>query len=400
MGKSFWLGGAWTLLTGGFFYYLTPFGNAGFSGGFALFLVAAGWAVLGYLPRSGKLTTLKKSHEDSRDKLLLTEFTELLNQCVRQFTFQYEAMNGEIARIQSLLAEAIATLTESFEGMHEQTAMQNQLSLSVTGGDRDKESFDVFINDTSSMMQRVVDSVINTSKLGMALVEGTDDIANQTKSVQSILTEIGSIAKQTNLLALNAAIEAARAGEAGRGFAVVADEVRNLSARTSQFSQQINGLMLSMQVLVKKSAEAIEQLASQDMSFALDSKKQVETVITTMHEQNQVRMQALAGLDVSSHKMAGQVGRAITALQFQDLVSQLMGHVLRRVEALDGVVRRLGELSQALKIDAEADDAPAAIAALRSEAEKVVTSLAAMELQTIHNPVDQGAMSDGGVELF
>ena len=381
---------------GGLFYFLTP--NAGTNSILALLAVAAGWAALSRMPAAAASAIQKQ--ESDQGRLLLAEFAELLNECVRQFGFQYAAMNSEIARVQTLLAEAIAALTESFSGMHEQTELQQQLSLSVTGGDRDKESFDVFIRDTSTIMQRVVDSVISTSKLGMGLVEGTDDIAKQTKSVQGILAEIGSIAKQTNLLALNAAIEAARAGEAGRGFAVVADEVRDLSARTSQFSQQINALMLSMQVLVQKSSVAIEALASQDMSFALDSKRQVERVITTMHDQNAGRLVALSGLEVSAQTMAVQVGRAITALQFQDMVSQLMGHVLRRVDALDSVVRHLGELSQVLKIDADADDAPAAIAALKSEAEKVASSLAAMELQTTHNPVDQKVLSDGDIELF
>jgi len=249
-------------------------------------------------------------------------------------------------------------------------------------------------------MQRVVDSVIGNSKLGMELVELTDSIAQRTKDVQGILSEIGSIAKQTNLLALNAAIEAARAGEAGRGFAVVADEVRDLSARTTQFSQQISTLMKSMQVSVGQTELAIQGMASQDMTFALESKTHVEEIISTMEAQNRSRMAAIGQLGGIADAVDHQVGRAITALQFQDMVSQLLGHVSRRIEAIEDVSKHLGDLAQTLQKDAINLDAPEAARSLQAETLRVTERLKDMSLATQHNPVSQDAMSRGDVELF
>jgi methyl-accepting chemotaxis protein len=277
------------------------------------------------------------------------------------------------------------------------------VSLAVTSGDEGGQGairFDDFVKDTSAVMQRVVDSIVGNSKLGMELVELTESIAARTQDVQSILSEIGAIAKQTNLLALNAAIEAARAGEAGRGFAVVADEVRDLSGRTSQFSQQINKVIQDMQVTVKQTEVAIQRMASQDLTFAFESKQSVEKIIGTMESQNQTRMAAVGQLGGIADEVDMQVGRAVTALQFQDIVSQLLGHVGRRVDAIDDVSRHLGGLAQTLQRNATTPDAAGALLSLRNETRAVAERLKDMEQITANNPVSQSQMSQGDIELF
>ena len=240
---KFWLAMAWTAGSGSALYFLTPLGDAGYAGLAALVAVAAGWAVIDRLPTQTEATAASgaETTQARAERLLIDEFSQLLDECARQFTVQHDAMRDEIARVQKLLAEAIASLTRSFEGMARQTEAQRQIALAVTEDDSVAVNFDAFVKETSASMDRVVESIVENSKMGMELVEVTADISKRTQDVQNLLSEIGAIAKQTALLALNASIEAARAGEAGRGFAVVADEVRDLATRTSQFSQQIKG---------------------------------------------------------------------------------------------------------------------------------------------------------------
>lgn len=259
-GKTLWQGTAWTLASGAVLYLFTPLGRAGASGVVALLVMAVGWALIGRAP-SGPAKTVTAVKRDS-ERLLMGEFSHLLNVCVRQFAAQYDAIQGEIAHVQTLLSEAISSLTQSFHGIHEQTEVQRRLTLALTG-----------------------------------TAEGT-------------------------------------------GMATGCD------------------------------------------AFVTDTSE------------------AICSLDVSAHEVEALVGKVVTSLQFQDIVSQLTAHVMRRVEALAAVARHLGELAQVLRSAADADDAPAAIAALKRETEKVATSLAAMEIKTIHNPVGQQAMSQGEVELF
>jgi methyl-accepting chemotaxis protein len=401
--SSFWLGVVWLGLVGGLATLIAP-ESFGMAAWLALAIAGGGWRMLHQLVATREISNdiLAESGDSTKDQqALMREFHGLLNECVTQFVIQYEAARGELARVQTLLSDAITTLTDSFQAMHAQTEAQLAVTLEVTtGGNDNPQQFDEFVTNTSDVMQRVVDSVVANSKLGMELVELTDSIAASTRNVQSILSEIGSIAKQTNLLALNAAIEAARAGEAGRGFAVVADEVRDLSARTTQFSQQISKLMTGMQGAVTQTEQAIQRMASQDMTFALESKEHVKEIITTMEGQNRARITAIGKLGNSAHGMEQQVGRAITALQFQDMVSQLMSHVGKRIDALDGVTRHLGVLATSLKDDAASSNSRAALAQVHEETERVAAGLKDLSVTTHHNPVGQKEMGHGDVELF
>jgi methyl-accepting chemotaxis protein len=324
-----------------------------------------------------------KTEPDAAHQRVVGSSDSVHDQCSR--------MNEELTRVQHLLREAIEGLTQSFHNMHGETTSQRETAMALTGGDG-SEQFDFarFVDETSGTMQRVVDSVVHNSKLGMELVELTEGIARETEGVRALLGEIGGISKQTNLLALNAAIEAARAGEAGRGFAVVADEVRDLSARTSDFSQQIVTLVDRVQANVKMTESALANMAGQDMTFALESKTRVETVVRGLEMLHQRRQQSIVDLGASVERVDLAVAHAVTSLQFQDMTSQLIGHVQKRIDAIDGVCASVRELSRAA---ARGHASP-------ELAQRVDDALAHLAVVDSTNPVAQKAYQEGEIELF
>ncbi|MDX7753557.1 methyl-accepting chemotaxis protein [Aeromonas caviae] len=157
-----------------------------------------------------------------------------------------------------------------------------------------------------------------------------ESLASQTDSIGSILDTIRSISEQTNLLALNAAIEAARAGEQGRGFAVVADEVRNLASRSAASTAEIQGMINSLQ---EQSARAVSAMAQ--------GRNQSLRVVTQADEANGA-LDQITGHITQISDMNIQVA---TATEEQ---SSVVGEINRNVEDINQLTMETADIAHQL----------------------------------------------------
>jgi len=309
---------------------------------------------------------------------------------------QLTAGRDEIVQTQRLFLEAIGQLINSFHDITLQAREQQQIAVGLATGGEGAEGleitrgFDEFVKETSNTLEFFVNATVQNAKLAMGLFELIEKVRGHATAIQGALGEVTAIAKQTDLLALNAAIEAARAGDAGRGFAVVADEVRVLSMRTTEFSRQIHTHIESMHAASGGAEHAIADIASRDMNVALHSKRRVAGMLRDIGVVHNKMLETAAQLARRTEKLEHDVNAAVTNMQFQDMVTQLLGHVTKRIDAVTTVTRAAAPLTD-----------PSTGELDRAAAQRGLDAgIAAAREATAKNPVKQGSMQTGAVELF
>jgi methyl-accepting chemotaxis protein len=164
--------------------------------------------------------------------------------------------SGEQASRTESVAAAINQLGAAAQEIAQNAARTSQQSADASG----------LATDGQSVVQQTIKAMNELSEKISESCVNIESLNDKTVNIGQILEVITSISQQTNLLALNAAIEAARAGEAGRGFAVVADEVRNLAHRTQDSAQQVQKMIEELQVGARSAVSTMTESQRQSES--------------------------------------------------------------------------------------------------------------------------------------
>jgi methyl-accepting chemotaxis protein len=290
--------------------------------------------------------------------LLITDFTAIKVQQrnILQVASQASGISDRVAAASEELAaqvEEISRGAETQRSRMESTASamteMNSTVLEVArSASRASEQSDLTRStaDTGSdLVNQVVQAINQVNTVASTLQENMQALGTQAESIGGVMNVISDIADQTNLLALNAAIEAARAGEAGRGFAVVADEVRKLAEKTMSATQEVSASINAVQYSTRANLEAVNS-AVNSIKTATDLADSSGEALKEIVEMATTSSSVVASIATAAEEQSAtseEINRAL------EEINQVIGDTTNGMIESSSAVQELSHMAQDLR---------------------------------------------------
>ena len=268
---------------------------------------------------------------------------------------KYNGLAAEVSdtanQLSATFREVVASSIRQSESTASTSAAVEQMSLSIASVAENTDSVKQLSKDSMALS---TDGNVHLSSLigELSAVEtSVDEIAaaveqfvHSTEAITQITRHVKDIAEQTNLLALNAAIEAARAGEQGRGFAVVADEVRKLAEKSAQSASQIDQITIAL----NEQSSSVGKTVQQGQQSLLSSQNMLEDVAMALGEANQAVTQTTQGIDNIAEAANEQKATSNEIAHNVEKIAQMTEENIVEIQKNSLAADRLQQLSASL----------------------------------------------------
>ncbi len=258
-----------------------------------------------------------------------------------------EALNSRVEEVSHNSTVQRDRMTETATAMEEMNAAVMEVAQQAARASENSNTVKERADAGAEVATRSMDAMENVRQKSLEMKEIMEKLEQEVMSIGEVMGVINEIADQTNLLALNAAIEAARAGEAGRGFAVVADEVRKLAEKTMQSTQEVGNKIRSIKEVMNLSIKNMEetQESVKDATELVNQSGESLKEIMSLVEDTNLQVQAIATASEEQSAASEEITRAISEVtELAQQIAEDMSEASQEIRELSKESITLNEL--------------------------------------------------------
>lgn len=289
---------------------------------------------------SAKLQAMVAGVQDSADQVASS--AEQITASAQKLSEGAQSQASTLEETGASIEELTASVDQVAGHAQSQAAAVAQGSTSMTQVQKSMEQVSTNLNEIANLARNSVENAADGARAVQHVVEGISLIATSSEKIGGIVTVISDIADQTNLLALNAAIEAARAGEHGRGFAVVADEVSKLADRSASSTKEIEGL-------IRESVKNVNE----GVQTAVGSQKAMEQIRAASQQVNDMissLSDSMSQQVAATHQLAAALG---SVSEMSQSISAATEEQTTNARQVSRAVENVNEITQGAAAAAE-----------------------------------------------
>jgi methyl-accepting chemotaxis protein len=246
----------------------------------------------------------------------LSELLQQVSNTGNELAVAIEQIDSQAKSMESEINEQVSRVEQIATAIHEMGKTAEEIAGSANNAAQSAQAADETVQQGNDSVVQTIASVSDMSDQLVSTSSMIAQLAEDARSIDTVVEVIRSVSEQTNLLALNAAIEAARAGEQGRGFAVVADEVRTLASRSHDSTKEIRNIIEKLQAKTEEVVTAISHstdLSTTSQTEAGHSGEHLESIAESISIMNDMNLQIATATGEQSN-VVGEINPHVTAV--------------------------------------------------------------------------------------
>jgi methyl-accepting chemotaxis protein len=303
---------------------------------------------------------------------------------------QLGRMSEQLRQTSAQIEESVVSVCDSFQGIAARARATVTRATGFLGHGREstsgKQSFEGLIRACGDLLVRIMKTTEEAGDISRRAIERIEQMDQASQQISHALGQLDDIARGNRMLAFNARIEAAHAGNEGMGFAVVAVELAAQTTKSRAVTAHVGELALNLRALAESTVEDLRRMTDQDSARVEQCRREVDDSLKDLQAAHSEMSDMLNGMTAEGALLATDIGAAVRGMQFQDRTSQRIAHVVEDLDTLHArLIKHVGHVSNVAPGEGAADDG---FSAYTMQEERAVAGVGGTE------------SSAGDVELF